>query len=384
MGGGVQLFMASTGRFFSGLFAVHKRSQLHARSNTAAPQKCFKRAGLILFADFAVLAATIASFALCFLTLAERSRVALSDGSSITTFLVQGDALTVGGLLGEAGVTLGEQDELSHPAEQRIEDGMELTLTRAFPVAVLSGGSATLVKMTSGTVGDALDLAGVTIDADDELSALPFEDAEAGMCIEHLNVNVDYETQEIEIEFDEVSIPDETRYIGQNVVQTVGENGEKQVTIRVTEKEGFVTSREIVDQVVLKAAIDQVTIVGKKIRYQTNYKNDTRLWKAAPEEDQTKKVLVMEVTAYTHTGRKTSTGAWPKLGTVAVNPDIIPYGTKLYVPGYGYAVAQDTGAFRKYKDSDGNPKMQIDVFLDTERECSRWGRKRSVKVIILK
>jgi 3D (Asp-Asp-Asp) domain-containing protein len=66
---------------------------------------------------------------------------------------------------------------------------------------------------------------------------------------------------------------------------------------------------------------------------------------------------------------------------VAVNPSVIPYGTRLYIPGYGYCTAQDTGAFRH---EEGGAKNQIDVFLNTEKECIRWGRKYNVTVYILK
>lgn len=66
------------------------------------------------------------------------------------------------------------------------------------------------------------------------------------------------------------------------------------------------------------------------------------------------------------------------MGTIAVNPKQIPYGTRLYVEGYGYGVAEDTGAFRH------TDRFQIDLFMDTVKECLRWGRKRNVKVFVLK
>ena len=85
------------------------------------------------------------------------------------------------------------------------------------------------------------------------------------------------------------------------------------------------------------------------------------------------RTLSVMITAYTHTGRKTSTGVWPEVGTVAVDPDVIPYGTRLYIPGYGFGVAQDTGV-------SGN---HIDVFFDTEAECISYGRKRDRTIYIL-
>lgn len=77
--------------------------------------------------------------------------------------------------------------------------------------------------------------------------------------------------------------------------------------------------------------------------------------------------LRFESTAYTHTGNRTATGIWPYRGIVAVDPRVIPLGTRMYVEGYGYAVAQDTGGLIK-----GNI---IDVFMDTEEEAIQWGRR---------
>lgn len=107
-------------------------------------------------------------------------------------------------------------------------------------------------------------------------------------------------------------------------------------------------------------------------------KNDKREKLDPPTESQIAKVVRFEATAYTHTGEKTAKGNWPKIGTIAVNPKQIPYGTRLYVEGYGYGIADDTGGFRH------SGKKQIDLFMDTESECRKWGRKRDVKVYILK
>lgn len=58
-----------------------------------------------------------------------------------------------------------------------------------------------------------------------------------------------------------------------------------------------------------------------------------------------------------------------------MDPRVIPYGTKLYVEGYGYAIAEDTGGAIK-----GN---KIDVYFNSAEECSNWG-VRYVNVYLLK
>ncbi len=84
--------------------------------------------------------------------------------------------------------------------------------------------------------------------------------------------------------------------------------------------------------------------------------------------------MTFTATAYTWTGYRTATGTWPSRGTVAVDPEVIPLGTQLYVEGYGPAVAADTGG-----DIVGN---RIDLYMDTEDECWAFGR-RNVRVKII-
>lgn len=71
---------------------------------------------------------------------------------------------------------------------------------------------------------------------------------------------------------------------------------------------------------------------------------------------------------------RTASGLRPGYGVVAVDPRFIPLGTRLFIEGYGYAVAGDTGGAIK--------GSRIDLGYDTLRQAKRFGRK-SVKVIIL-
>ncbi|MEG0830312.1 MAG: 3D domain-containing protein [Anaerovoracaceae bacterium] len=72
------------------------------------------------------------------------------------------------------------------------------------------------------------------------------------------------------------------------------------------------------------------------------------------------------VKAYAYTGGGiTASGLRAKVGRIAVDPRVIPLGKKVYVSGYGYAVAADTG---------GNIKGRtIDVYKNSERQCRNWG-----------
>lgn len=92
---------------------------------------------------------------------------------------------------------------------------------------------------------------------------------------------------------------------------------------------------------------------------------------------QVKGARTMKVVATAYTGYSTtSTGQKPVWGTIAVDPKVIPYGTKVYIPQFGRTfIANNTGGAIK-----GN---KIDIFMNTRKECYNWGR-RTIEIQILK
>ncbi len=90
------------------------------------------------------------------------------------------------------------------------------------------------------------------------------------------------------------------------------------------------------------------------------------------------RVLTMEASAYSSqdpgNGNYTATGSRLKKGIVSVDPRLIPLGTRLYVEGYGYAVADDVGGAIK--------GHRIDLAYDSRSEALQFGRQ-TVKVYVL-
>ena len=91
-----------------------------------------------------------------------------------------------------------------------------------------------------------------------------------------------------------------------------------------------------------------------------------------------KSAVSSRVTAYTHTGRNTATGTWPAHGTLGVQPKKIPYGTRVYIPGYGIGVGRDTGS-TSFQNLD---YYWIDCFMETEAECIQWGMQQLTVYIL--
>lgn len=91
-----------------------------------------------------------------------------------------------------------------------------------------------------------------------------------------------------------------------------------------------------------------------------------------------KATFTMSATAYTG-GTLTALGLKPvrdpeSLSTIAVDPSVIPLGTKVYIPGYGNAICSDTGGAIK-----GNI---IDLYMNSEDDCYSWGRRTVTLYIV--
>ncbi len=110
------------------------------------------------------------------------------------------------------------------------------------------------------------------------------------------------------------------------------------------------------------------------LRLLTNYKKRT----SEQLPDRYSRKIQMEATAYTSQdpgcGLYTARGSLLRKGLVAVDPDFIPLGTRLYIEGYGYALADDTGGA-----IIGN---KIDLAYESRTEALKFGR-RMVTVYIL-
>ncbi|MGM9999355.1 MAG: 3D domain-containing protein [Candidatus Bruticola sp.] len=86
------------------------------------------------------------------------------------------------------------------------------------------------------------------------------------------------------------------------------------------------------------------------------------------------KTFTVTAYAYCLNGR-TASGHYTGPGCIAVDPSVIPIGSKIYVPGYGWGEARDTGG--------GIYGNKIDIWLPSSAQCSQWG-VRTVTVTVLK
>lgn len=198
-----------------------------------------------------------------------------------------------------------------------------------------------------------------------------------------IKVDVKVIEKEVEAPFKTIKKKNKELSHKQSKILIQGVNGKNKVKCKESYAGDKLIKEEVIHVETLVKPIDQVFEEGTKDVF-TNDRGDFTARKA----------IKMVATAYEagprSTGKRpgdkgygiTASGARAKRGTVAVDPRVIPLGTKLYVksltpgvPDYGFAIAQDTGGAIK-----GN---KIDLFMDTVWECLQFGR-RPVMVYILK
>ena len=289
---------------------------------------------------------------------------------------------TVRELLSERRIKLTKDDYLGMDLDQKLYDGMTIWLRLAIDVTVKAGQEKYTVHSQPLTVAQALEEVGVEVDDDDILDkprlAYLYDDTT-------ITVNK-METRQEEV-FEDIEPPVETKEVayltpGSTSVISAGEPGQKKTVYTVTYKDGVEISRELVGTEVVKEPVARVEGIGPAYGSSSfsisGAVNETGMGTAIAADGSEfyySRSFTAQATAYTATGNRTATGTWPAQGrTIAVDPNVIPLGTRVYVVGYGYAIAEDTGGAIK-----GNI---IDLYMDSYVDCINWGR-RNVTIYIL-
>ena len=237
-----------------------------------------------------------------------------------------------------------------------LKNGMEITITRAEQVFIEVDSRIKAIRSINTEPERLLEEANVKV-GDLDLVSTDFT-AGGFKIIKIVRITEELMQEQVEIPFATFKQPDHQLRRGEQKLLQAGKNGLRLDEIKLTLADGAELEREIVNSEVLVAPVRQVIAYGI---------NEGKVPVSRSLQHNVKEVRTMEATAYTHTGNRTATGIYPYVGVVAVDPRVIPLGSKLYVEGYGYAEAQDTGGAIK-----GD---RIDIFLDTEIECINWGRR---------
>ena len=291
-------------------------------------------------------------------------------------------AKTVEELLADQDITLSEHDKINFSLQDRISDNMKLDIERAFPLVLNNGGSEEKVWATSTTVADFLKQQGVTLDKLDRVEPGLDEQVKPDGVINVIRVEKVTDVVEEPIDFAVVTRKDASMSKGSEKVVQQGQKGLLKKEFEVTKENGKEVARTLVSESKLRETQDKVIAVGTKVITAQVSRGKTAAAAVQTSAPAGGKEFYVSATAYTAycngCSGVTSTGinlrANPNVKVIAVDPRVIPLGTKVWVEGYGYAVAGDTGGAIK--------GHRIDVFVPSKEQAYRFGSKR-VKIKIL-
>lgn len=285
-------------------------------------------------------------------------------------------------ILEEADVTLGKYDAITY-GEIR-NQVYSLKIDRAYPVSIKADGRQYWAPMRGETVALALERAGITLGEEDTVAPALTENVTEDTKI--VVTRISYRTREevSEIPYDTITERTPTLKDGVTKVVTPGVPGQKTTVYEEYVVDGEVQDSKLVEERVDKNPVTEVVLLGDKTVPVSPLAAPASLTLDANGNPTSYvKKLTGKGTAYSAgDGAKTASGRNAVVGHVAVNPNVIPYGTKLYIKAsdgsftYGYAIAADTGTALM----DG--RVLVDLFFDTNQECYAFGAK-TVDVYVL-
>ena len=302
----------------------------------------------------------------------------LQDGDNLRN--LRSSARSVGEALLEHGIALREGDVLHPPAATSLVANMTLQLRRALPLTLHADGASRALRLPGETVAEALAAAGLQLAGEDY--SIPPGDTTlvAGMQLRVIRVHEEVVYERETLPHRTLTQADPDLELDQRRVLQQGQDGIRGLPQRIRYENGVEVGRERGEVEMLQEARDHIIGLGSKIvlRSINTPQGPRQYWR----------VLRMKATSY-HPGSQgnstaTATGAFLRKGVVASNPKVIPYGTEVYVEGYGVGSMEDTAAAwyvqqqpmfidLGYSDADYQPWSKwVDVYLLTPVPYGRF------------
>lgn len=301
---------------------------------------------------------------------------------------------TVGEFLAEKQIEVGENDFISKEPEEEIADGDVLIIRKGRSVELTADGAVQFLNVSKATVGEALEEIGVTLSEEDIVTPDVSAAVTDGMSVNIDRISTKEITEAVSVDFETKRVSDSSLQKGVTKVSQKGEKGEKSVKYSVTVKNGEEISREYISEEIVKNPIDEIIKVGtKKVSAKKTSNTAKSTASSATAKNNEKgfsysRKITARATAYDSSlsenggNSKTAYGMTPKYGVVAVDPRVIPLGTRLYIESsdggkswvYGYCIAGDTGGA-----INGN---KVDLCFESKAECRSFG-VRTATVYVL-
>lgn len=313
----------------------------------------------------------------------------INDGDTILIHASQ--ATDPKDILAEAGL------ELDHADSYITRPGLavsEIVVTRCQNITVQHGNTAIQMNSYGETVEELLDRAGITLAEQDQVSVPLDSLTYDGQVIILTKTQIVEETYEAEIPYETVYFYDSSLPEGQEKVLTQGAAGLMRYTANVTYVNGIKTGHSVTSETVVEPVVNEIVAIGGEAPKPDIVVTD-EVKEAMEQAEETGKTVILSGLIVTPSGELltygregvfratayhnsdpgctiwTATGTLCRVGAIAVDPTVIPYGTEMFIVSndgryiYGYAVAEDCGSSIK-----GN---RIDLYYDSVEECNQFG-----------
>lgn len=275
---------------------------------------------------------------------------------------VRTNAVKPGKILQEAGIVLEKGDGWKLQNTKRVQNGSVIEVLRGKPFTVIRGNETVEYKSCKPTVGEALKNLGISYKKERVYPDVhePFKE---GMQVYILNADEELQFSEASVDIPVKYEDDYSLNFGTEKIHVEGKAGTaKVVSKKVKNGDGSHSVQELTRHVLIEPETKVIRKGMAMSVYTTEgYKRYT-------------KKISAHASAYVATGNRTSIGLVPYEGIVAVDPRFIPYYTKMYIPGYGIAMAGDTGGDMVHH--------RVDLFFNDYHRAIQWGR-RDVDIYIL-
>jgi uncharacterized protein YabE (DUF348 family) len=317
--------------------------------------------------------------------------VALSDSRKFDYLIVDGDELVkVSSYSQNAESVLDElhYDTANATVSVFDMDGYkEILIKRTYNVTVACDGKTEQIEVGSMTVGELLDDLNITLGDNDILSCKLSDTVFDGMEIIVSRVEIQYKTEQ-------KTIPSSAKYIdspymnsGTELTVIEGSNGVADTVYKYVYTDGEITSRSVVSRTVVTESTDSIVAKGSRGAdaddnepvVDTSESDDGVVTTLNGETLNYTKVISMTATAYTYNSGAniTSSGAPAQVGIVAALPSTLPQGTHVYIVAadgsweYGVAIVGDRPG-----------RNILDLFMESYSECINFGVRDALVYVL--
>lgn len=293
--------------------------------------------------------------------------------------------VSVKDILDENQVKIYTNDTVEPALDDSVKNNSSITITRAVPVCITYGDTIMSVCTNAQTVSEVISAADIKLGDKDRVKPELTDIVQKDMDIDIVKVEEKIESRTEPIAYGTLTKLDPMLEQGKRRIEKAGDPGIKQIDEKVVYENGQEVERTVESSKVLKEPSDEVTVIGDMKYVIASRSGGARMY-------YTKKIN-MRATSYTSnkacTGKSpgdkgfgiTATGTKARrveggYSTVAVDPRVIPLGTKLYVEDYGLAIAEDIGGAVK--------GHKIDLYFEPYEMGKGLWSVHNVNVYILK